>query len=106
MAGYSLWGRKESDTTERRHFHFKLEKHIQEEGREEGREGRKGWMDGERDKGIVQPLWRTMWRFSKESTYNAGDLGSIPGLERSPEEGKGYQLQYSGLENSMESLGS
>ena len=35
----------------------------------------------------------------KESTCNAGDLGSIPGL--SPGEGKGYLLQYSGLENSM-----
>ena len=35
----------------------------------------------------------------KESTCNAGDLGSIPGLGRSPEEGKGYPLQYSGLEN-------
>jgi len=39
----------------------------------------------------------------KESTYNAGDLGSIPGLGRSPGEGKGYPLQYSGLENSMHS---
>ena len=39
---------------------------------------------------------------SKESTCNAGDLGSIPGLRRSPE-GKGYPLQYSGLENSMDS---
>ena len=29
-----------------------------------------------------------------------GDLGSIPGLGRSPEKGKGYTLQYSGLENS------
>ena len=38
----------------------------------------------------------------KESTCNAGDLGSIPGLERSPGEGKGYPLQYSGLENSMD----
>ena len=38
----------------------------------------------------------------KESACNAGDLGSIPGLERSPEEGKGYPLQYSGLENSMD----
>ena len=38
----------------------------------------------------------------KESTYNAGDLGSIPGLGRSPGEGKGYPLQYSGLENSMD----
>ena len=33
----------------------------------------------------------------KESTCNAGDLGSIPGLGRSPGEGKGYPLQYSGL---------
>ena len=38
----------------------------------------------------------------KESTCNAGDLGSIPGLGRSPGEGKGYPLQYSGLENSMD----
>ena len=37
----------------------------------------------------------------KESTCNAEDLGSIPGLGRSPEAGKGYPLQYSGLENSM-----
>ena len=36
----------------------------------------------------------------KESACNAGDLGSIPGLGRSPREGKGYPLQYSGLENS------
>ena len=40
----------------------------------------------------------------KESTYNAGDLGSIPGLGRSPEEGNGYPLQYSGLENSMDCI--
>ena len=32
---------------------------------------------------------------------NMGDLGLIPGLGRSPGEGKGYSLQYSGLENSM-----
>ena len=38
----------------------------------------------------------------KESTCNAGDLGFIPGLGRSPGEGKGYPLQYSGLENSMD----
>ena len=41
---------------------------------------------------------------SKESTCNVGDLGSIPGLGRSPGEGKGYPLQYSGLENSMDSI--
>ena len=38
----------------------------------------------------------------KESLYNEGDLGSIPGLERSPGEGKGYPLQYSGLESHMD----
>ena len=38
----------------------------------------------------------------KESTCNAGDLGLIPRLGRSPGEGKGYPLQYSGLENSMD----
>ena len=38
----------------------------------------------------------------KESTYSAGDLGSIPRLGRSPEVGKGYPLQYPGLENSMD----
>ena len=38
----------------------------------------------------------------KESAHNAGDLGSIPGLGRSPGEGKGYALQYSGLENFMD----
>ena len=37
----------------------------------------------------------------KESACNAGDLGSIPGLGRSPGEGKGFPLQYSGLEDSM-----
>ena len=40
----------------------------------------------------------------KESACNVGDLGSIPGLGRSPGEGKGYLLQYSGLENSMDSI--
>ena len=40
----------------------------------------------------------------KESACNAGDLSLIPGLGRSPGEGKGYPLQYSGLENSMDSI--
>ena len=39
-----------------------------------------------------------------KSAYNAGDLGSIPGLGRSPGEGKGNPLQYSGLENSMDCI--
>ena len=37
----------------------------------------------------------------KESACSVGALGSIPGLGRSSREGKGYPLQYSGLENSM-----
>ena len=39
---------------------------------------------------------------SKEPTFNAGDHGSIPGLGRSPGEGKDYQ--YSGLENSVDCI--
>ena len=62
-------------------------------------------------------VWKTHWRrdrlptpvflgfpcglASKESACNVGDLGSILGLGRSPGEGKGYPLQFSGLENSM-----
>ena len=38
----------------------------------------------------------------KESTCNVGDLGSIPGLGRSPGEGNGNLLQYSCLENPMD----
>ena len=38
----------------------------------------------------------------KEFACNVGDLGSIPGLRRSPGDGKGYPLQQSGLENSMD----
>ena len=38
----------------------------------------------------------------RESACNAGDLGQIPGLERTPGEGKGYSLQYSCLEKPMD----
>ena len=40
----------------------------------------------------------------RESTCNGGDLGLIPGLQRSLGEGKGYPLHYSGLENSMDCI--
>jgi len=39
---------------------------------------------------------------SKESACNAGDLGLIPGLGRSPEQGNGNSLQYFCLENPMD----
>ena len=38
----------------------------------------------------------------KASAYNAGDLGSIPGLRRSPGEGNGIPLQFSCLENPVD----
>ena len=38
----------------------------------------------------------------KESACNAGDLGFIPGLGRSPGEGSGYPLYYTCLENSID----
>ena len=41
---------------------------------------------------------------SKESGCNAGEPSSIPGLGRAPGEGKGYPLQYYGLENSMDCI--
>ena len=40
----------------------------------------------------------------KESACNVEDLGLIPGLGRSAGEGKGYPLQYSGLDNSMDCI--
>ena len=39
---------------------------------------------------------------AKASVYNAGDLGSSPGLGRSPGEGNGNPLQYYCLENPMD----
>ena len=57
--------------------------------------------------GIGYPLHYS-WAFDgsagKESACNAGDLGSIPGLGRSPGGGHGNSLQYSGLENSMDCI--
>ena len=50
------------------------------------------------------PLGFSCGSAGKESACNVGDLDSIPGLGRSPGEGKGYPLQYSGLENSMDCI--
>ena len=45
---------------------------------------------------------RPWWLSRSRICRNVGNLGSIPGLGRSPGEGNGYLLQYSGLENSMD----
>ena len=71
LEGYSPWGHKESDTTEWRSINT----------------GNLKWF-----------LW---WLSSKESTCKAGDLGSSPGLGKSPGGGHGNPLQYSHLENPM-----
>ena len=47
-------------------------------------------------------VYKQKWTEVKVSAWNAGDLGSIPGLGRSPGEGNGNPLQYSCLENPME----
>ena len=63
-----------------------------------------GWEDSlERDR-LLTPLLLGFPESSVITEYacNRGDLGSIPGLGRFPGEGKGYSLQYSGLENSMD----
>ena len=54
--------------------------------------------------GVLLTSGLPWWLGGKESACNAGGLGSIPGLGRSPGEGKGYPLQYSGLENSMDCI--
>ena len=72
--GLQSTGCKESDTTERLHFHFIL-------------------LQGFPDSSI-----------GKESACNTGDLDLILGLGRFPGEGKGYALQYSGLENSKDAI--
>ena len=55
-----------------------------------------GFPGGSAVKESAQQCWRI--------SCNAGGLGSIPGLERSPGEGNGYPLQYSGLENSIDCI--
>ena len=52
----------------------------------------------------LSPLCFPCGSAGKESACSAGDLGSIPGLGRSPGEGNCYSLQYSGLENSMDCI--
>ena len=74
LVGYSPWGRKELDMTERLHFHF-----------------------------LSQVIGRNPNGSDlKESACNAGDQGLIPWLGRFSGEGSGYPFQYSYLENPME----
>ena len=53
--------------------------------------------------GVGNSEWSDLRETSRASLV-AGDLGSIPRLGRSPEDGKGYPLQDSGLDNTMDCL--
>ena len=53
---------------------------------------------------MIQVLGFLRSSVDKEFTWNVGDLGSIPGLGRYPGEGKGYPVQYSGMENYMDCI--
>ena len=54
--------------------------------------------------GLLHPRGFPCGLAGKESACNVRGLGSIPGLGRSPREGKGYPFQYSGLENSIDCI--
>ena len=125
LVGYSPWGRKESDTTERLHFHFSLSCIREGNGNplqcsclENPRDGRAWWAAVY---GVTQSQTWLTWLSSSSSSINirwasqvalvvknlpanAGDvrnMGSIPGLGRSPGE-HGNPLRYSCLENPMD----
>ena len=53
---------------------------------------------------LIEKKKKIISQAGKESTCNVGNLGLMPGLGSSPGEWKGYPLQYSGLENSMDCI--
>ena len=65
--------------------------------------GDDGWGDKTDDKNYCS-LGSPCDSAGKESACHVGDLGSVPELGESPGEGKGYPLQYSGIENSMDCI--
>ena len=61
------------------------------------------WSEKQSNSGEINGKWGFPdGSAGKEFKHNAGDLGLIPGLERSPGEGNGYPIQYSCLENPMD----
>ena len=82
---FSMIQRKESDTTEPLHFHWKNYCF--------------GFTELCRQSDVSTLGFPCGWD-GKESKCNVGDLDSNPGLQRSLGKEKGYPLQYSGLENS------
>ena len=99
LVGYSPWGHKESDTTEWLNWTEKVsgstkwyqEKHLNQEINILNCTSN-NWL-------LVPQSDFPGGSDGKASACNAGDLGSIPGLGRSPQEGKGNPLQHSCLGN-------
>jgi len=112
------WGRQESDTTERLHFHFSLSCIGEGNGNplqcsclENPRDGKPGGLPsmGSQSRTRLKRLSSSSILLGfpdgsdgKESTSNVGDAVLIPGSGRSPEERNGYPVQYSCLENCMD----
>ena len=118
LVGCSPWGREESDTTEWLHFHFSFSCIGEGNGNplqcsclENPRDGGAWWAAVY---GVAQSRTWLKWLSNSKLCWasrvaqmvknlqNAGDLGSVPGLGRSPGEGNGYLLQDSCLKNSMD----
>ena len=124
LVGCSPWGHEESDMTDPLHFHFSHSCIGEGNGNplqcsclEYPRDGGAWWAAVH---GVAQsrtrlkrlssssstvPLGLPWWLSGKETTCYAGDMGDmgvIPGSERSPREGNGNPLQYSCLENPMD----
>ena len=63
---------------------------------------RQSWFQHTGKQNVILFFWQGVGGSDgKEATCNVGDLGSIPGLGKSPQEGNRYPLQYCGLGNSM-----
>ena len=121
LIGCSPLGHWESDTTKRLHFHFSLScigegngNPLQYSCLENPRDGEPAglpslgldrvghdWSDLAAAAYTMGLPWWLSWLRIR---LYVGDLGSVPGLGRSSGEGKGYPLQYSGLENSMDCI--
>ena len=103
MVGYSPWGRKELAMTEQACIWLHTFKIFFKACFTMGSQRvRYDWVTSVHFTNVKRGfLWGSA---GKESTSNAGDLGSIPRLGRSPGEGKGHWLQNSGLENSMDHI--
>ena len=105
MKGYLFLGRKAMtnlDSTQRASLIAQLVKNLPEMQQFNTWFGKTCWR---RDRLPTPVFLGFLWGWAgKEAAWKVGDMDSIPGLGRSPGEGKGYPLQYSDQENSMDCI--